>query len=82
MQGKPLRSNRKGECKMMNIRMSLVDNDYVVRAKTELPFEENNDNFKNFFKEINEELVIGKTAHLEVEGPGIDPIIYEISRFE
>ncbi len=67
---------------MMNLRMSLVDNDYVVRVKTELPSEENNDNLKKFFREINEELVIGETAYLEVEGSGIDPIVYEISRFK
>ncbi len=67
---------------MMNLRMSLVDNDYVVRVKTELPSEENNDNLNKFFREINEELVIGETAYLEVESSGTDPIVYEISRFE
>ena len=67
---------------MRNLKMSLVDNDYVVRVKAELPSEENNDNFKRFFREIDEELVTGKTAYLEVEGSGPDPMVYEISRFE
>ena len=67
---------------MMNLKMSLVDNDYVVRAKTELPSEENNNNFKKFFREIDEELVTGKTAYLEVEGSGTGSVVYEISRFE
>ena len=67
---------------MDNLKISLVDNDYVVCAKTELPSEENSKNFKKFFREIDEELVTGKTAFLEVEGSGSDPMVYEISRFE
>ena len=67
---------------MRNLKMSLVDNDYVVRVKTELPSEENNDNFKKFFREIDEELVTGNTAYLEVEGSGPDSMVYEISRVE
>ncbi len=67
---------------MMDLKMSLVDNDYVVCVKTELPSKENNDNFKNFFRGINEELVTGQTAYLEVEGSGTDPAVYEISRLE
>ena len=67
---------------MMDLKMSLVDNDYVVRVKTKLSSEENNDNFKKFFREIDEELIPGKTAYLEVEGSGTNPVVYEISRFD
>ena len=67
---------------MMNLKMALVDNDYVVRAKTDLALKRKDNKFGEFFKEINEELVIGETAYLEIEGLEMDTITFEISKLE
>ena len=68
----------------MTLKISLVDNDYVVCADTDLDFHGNDLAFKKFLQEINEELVTGKTAYLKIEGEGYDPgpIILEVSKFE
>ena len=66
----------------MNLRLSLVDNDYVVRAKTDLTLNGNDIKFGKFFEEIKEELATGKTAQLEIEGSEMDPITFEISKSE
>jgi hypothetical protein len=65
----------------MTFKISLVDNDYVVRAKTDLLLDGEYEKFIKFLKEINEELIIGKTAHLEIEGPEKDLITFEISKY-
>jgi len=65
----------------MTLRISLVDNDYVVRAKTDLLLDGEYEKFIKFLKEITEELIIGKTARLEIEGPEKDPITFEISKY-
>ena len=67
---------------MTNIKIALVDNDYVVRAKTDLGLKGNDTKFRKFFKNISEELIPGKTAYLELEGFETDPITFEISKFE
>ena len=67
---------------MMNLKMALVDNDYVVRAKTDLALKGKDNKFGEFFTEINEELVIGETAYLEIEGLEMDTITFEISKLE
>ena len=48
---------------MANLKMELVDSDYVVRAKMDLTLKGDNGKFGEFFKEIDDELVTGKTAH-------------------
>ena len=63
----------------MNIKISLIDNDYVVRAKTDLPNNQR-DPFRRFLKQISEELLPGQTAYLEIEGLKKNPITLEISR--
>jgi len=65
---------------MENIKIELVDNDHVVRAKTALGMNGNDDSFGKFVRQIKEELVPGETAFLEIEGSEIDPITFEISR--
>jgi hypothetical protein len=61
----------------MNFRLSLVDNDYVVRAKTDLTLEGEEAKFGKFLRTLNEELVAGNTAFLEIEGSR-----FEISKAE
>ncbi len=60
----------------MTLKISLVDNDYVVRAKTDLLMNGEYEKFIQFLKEIDEELITGKTAHLEIEGPEMDLIYF------
>jgi succinate dehydrogenase flavin-adding protein (antitoxin of CptAB toxin-antitoxin module) len=64
----------------MTLKISLVDNDYVIRAKTDLLLNEEYDKFIEFLNEIDEELITGKTAHLEIEGPDKSTITFEISK--
>jgi hypothetical protein len=54
----------------------------VIRAKTDLPIKGKNSDFGRFLEEINAELVTGKTAYLEIEGPEKNSFTFEISRFE
>jgi len=65
----------------MSIKLKLVDNDYVVRLKTDLALNGTDDLFRNFIKSISEELVTGETAYLEIEGSNMDPMAFEISNF-
>lgn len=65
----------------MNIKMTLVDDDYVVCAKADLSWKKEEDQLENFFREIEEELITGKTAFLEIEGLENDPVTFEISKY-
>ncbi len=65
---------------MKDLKISLKDCDYVVRAKTDLGMNWNNDAFGRFFKDINEELITGQTAYLEITGSEMDPIRFEITK--
>ena len=67
---------------MANIKMELVDSDYVVRAKMDLAWMAKKDELGNFLREIDEELLTGKTAHLEIEGLKKDSVTFEISKIE
>ena len=67
---------------MKNIKIELVDNDHVVRAKTDLGLNGNDDSFGKFVRQIKEELVPGETAFLEIEGSDMAPITLEISHVE
>jgi len=65
---------------MNPIKMSLLDNDYVVQAKTDFGTE----GFQNlelikFFRRIKEELVIGGTEILTIEGLHGEPVNFRIS---
>ncbi|MGD9159805.1 MAG: hypothetical protein PVG39_15425 [Desulfobacteraceae bacterium] len=61
----------------MSIKLKLIDNDYAVCADTDIELEGGETTFKKFLKQINEELVIGNTACLE-----IDNTRFEISKAE
>ena len=65
----------------MNMRIALIDNDYVVQAETDLALNGKNETFRKFFQDIKEELLPGQTAYLEIEDSESDPITFEISRF-
>ncbi|UCD88958.1 MAG: hypothetical protein JSW04_10955 [Desulfobacterales bacterium] len=64
----------------MNIKISLIDNDYVVQAKTDVAQDGQDDTFRNFLEQIKEELVTGQTAYLKIEDPKKDLVTLEISR--
>jgi len=66
----------------MNMKIALIDNDYVVQAKTELALNGQDETFRNFLQEIKEELYPGQTAYLEIEDSETGPITFEISRSE
>ncbi len=66
----------------MGIKLELVDNDYVVRAKTDLAMNGTDDLLKEFLKNINDELLPGETAYLNIDGPDMEPVKFEISYSE
>ena len=66
----------------MNMKIALIDNDYVVQAKTDLALNGQDETFRNFLQEIKEELYPGQTACLEIEDSETSPITFEISRSE
>lgn len=66
----------------MGLKLSLIDNDYVVKAKTDLDLNGSDDNAARFIREINEELVTGKTAFLKIKSTDSDPIILEVTKFD
>lgn len=66
----------------MSIKIQLVDNDYVVKAKTEFAQNGIDDLLGKFIRQITEELIEGETAFLEIEGSDIKPITLEICRQE
>ena len=63
----------------MNMKISLINNDYVVQAKTDLAQNGPDDLFRKFVQQIKEELVTGQTAYLEIEDAQKDPITFEIT---
>jgi hypothetical protein len=67
---------------MKNIKISLVDNDYVIRTKTDLSVNEKSDMFMTFIRDITDGFVPGETAHLEIEGFKNKPITFDITRCE
>jgi hypothetical protein len=60
----------------------LKDNDQVVRIKTDLSMNGHEDPFREFLQRINEEMIPGQTAYLEIEGLEKGPMKLEISHFE
>ena len=61
----------------MSISLKLIDSDYVVCTGTDLELKGEENKFKKFLKEVNEELIIGNTAYIE-----IDNAKFEISKIE
>lgn len=64
----------------MSMKISLIDNDYVVRAKTDLAQKGQGDPFRNFVKQVQEELVTGQTAYLQIEDGSKDSVTFEITQ--
>ncbi|MFC1825935.1 hypothetical protein ACFLYZ_00905 [Thermodesulfobacteriota bacterium] len=64
----------------MDIKMALIDDDYVVRAKTNLVRNNQDDRLGKFLKKIKEELLPGQTAYLEIKDSQTDPITFEITQ--
>ena len=66
---------------MKNLKFSLINNDFAVKAHTDLDF--SNDamkHFADFLNDVKEELVTGQTAYFEIESPGKDPVVFSISQ--
>ena len=68
---------------MKNLKFSLIDNDFAVSAKTNLSIHDDTDfEFLKFLRKIEEELVTGNTAYLEIDGIHKDPVTFTISHSE
>lgn len=67
---------------MNSIKIELVDNDYVVKATTDLIHNGVDDALGKFVRKIKDELVPGESAFLEIEGSDIEPITLEICYHE
>lgn len=67
---------------MENIKMSLKDSDQVVRIRTDFSVNGHEGPFRRFLQQINEEMIPGQTAYLEIEGLEKGPMTLEISHFE
>ena len=65
----------------MTIKLSLIDNDFVVQANTSLDLKDKEDPVRKFFRDMGEELVTGKVAYLEIEGPESETLTLEVSKF-
>lgn len=63
---------------MNQIKMSLIDNDYVTQAKTDINAIKNRD-LISFFNRLKEELVIGETEVLTIEGLQNEPVKFRIA---
>lgn len=61
----------------MSVKFQLIDTDYVVCANTDLELRGEEQEFKKFLKEVNEDMITGKTAFLE-----IDNMKFEIFKVE
>ena len=64
------------------IKIELLDNDRVVRAKTDLGFNGISESLGKFVRQIKEELVTGETAFLEIEGSDMESVTFEICQCE
>jgi hypothetical protein len=66
---------------MKHIRLALIDNDYAVQAEGALDVnEKQNSGFARFIDQIREELTIGQTATLEIEGLTEKPVSFTIAQ--
>ncbi len=68
---------------MSQIQMSLTDNDFVVQAKTIFGIGGvQNQELTKFFNRLKEELMIGETEILTIEGFQGPPVNFRISATE
>lgn len=68
---------------MSQIKLSLIDNDYVTQAKTDISVDEiKNKELMEFFTRLKDELVIGDTEFLTIEGLQKEPVNFRISAAE
>jgi hypothetical protein len=51
----------------VSVKFKLIDNDFVICADTDLKLNGEEHEFKRFLKEIDEDLITGKTAFLEID---------------
>ena len=66
----------------MKVKIEFVDNDQVVRARTDVILRGTDDPVYQFLQQLKEELLPGDTACLEIEGLDSDSLTFEISHLE
>lgn len=65
------------------LKMSLINRDYAIQARTDLQLDSDlMEVFSSFLNRVREELVTGQTAYLHIEGKEKDAITLEISQYE
>ena len=64
----------------MTIKLSLIDNDYVIQTNTNLELKDKEEQLKKFFSDISDELITGKVAFLEIDSPGSEILTLEVSK--
>ena len=64
---------------MKKVRISLIDNDFVLRAKAELTGDAGYAALIKLLQCFDQEFVPGEAAHLEIEGLKDYPVTLEIS---
>lgn len=64
----------------MNIKLSLIDNDFVVRAKTDIEQNSQDEPLRRFIQQMKDELVTGQTAYLEIEDSQTEIMTFEITQ--
>lgn len=67
---------------MQNVKISLVDSDFVVRAKADLVEPENKSGIMDLIRHLGEDFIQGEDAYLEIDGFGNSRNKYIISRVE
>ena len=63
----------------MNMKIALIDNDYLIRAKTDLDTNGKDEPFRKFLQQIKEELFPGQRAYLEIKDAETGSMTFEIS---
>jgi hypothetical protein len=63
----------------MDLAIKLYDNDHILQAKLDIVQKNHKNSLRNFFDQINGELICGQTEFLEVESSGMKPLTFNIS---
>ena len=64
---------------MKDIKIELLDNDHVVRARMRVPLTGTEETISALLRAVREEFIAGETAFLEIEGVNSEPLTFEIS---
>lgn len=67
---------------MKKVKVSLLDNDYVVHAVTELPAQREENPLLDLIRHLEEDFIHGEKAYLEIEGLEKGLIKLEVSQLD